>query len=151
MNKLTQAFQEAACTESVPAGDSVTCNCGQSYKSTHSQPQFIGIITGLTFVKGCDCDASSSFGNMAWQHRHIFARFYRLMCQALAEDSAKLVDTLPPALGQPDWSGLRGRLHCGERVTCIDDNGSFLTIQGEGRIGRETCLRSAFTPDLHQI
>lgn len=151
MNQLNQAFQEALCTDPVPVGMTVHCQCGQPYKATLEEPQFMGTFAGLAIVKGCECDATGSFGNMAWQHRHIMARFFRLMAKALAADSARLIDTLPPAMGQDDWSGLKGTLKSGGRAQCIDDQGTMLQVIGEGRCGRETVMRGAFTPDKDQV
>lgn len=96
MNKLNAAFESAICTQPVPAGETVTCQCGQTTKSTLEAPARIGTFIGAdTIVAGCSCDYVSTFGNFIWQYRHPIAGFLRGMSDALEDDRRQLVGTLP--------------------------------------------------------
>lgn len=95
MNTLTKCFQDAVAVDQLPVGESVTCQCGEVYKSTIEAPVMFGYFTNLKLVAGCQCDFASEFGNMLWQHRHPVSRFLRAMSEALEADRARLVNTLP--------------------------------------------------------
>lgn len=98
-SQLDRAFQEAFCTDLIPPGTTVTCQCSQSYKSTVDQPQRAGEAPGVErIVLGCECDYTESFGGMMWRHRHGIARFLLKMSDALEADRSKLIGTVPVEL-----------------------------------------------------
>lgn len=96
LSLLDQAFQDAFCTDPVKPGDTATCECGISHKSTEEHKLRTGRGPGGYFlVSGCTCQYTSSFAGMFWQYRHEIARFFERMMTAMAEDKSRLIAVLP--------------------------------------------------------
>jgi hypothetical protein len=100
MSLLTDAFKKAFCTERIKPGDTVTCECGQSHKSTEERPLRAGYALGGYFlVDACSCEFAESFGGALWSFRHQIADYFRNMSTALDEDRRRLMGNLMPSLG----------------------------------------------------
>lgn len=149
-SQLEISFETAFCTERVKPGDSVTCGCGVTHKSTEENPLHAGEAPGgYMLVMGCECDFPASFGGMMWRYRHQVATFFRIVTDAMHRDREKLLGRLPEEIGETIVESLEGKTGTAgsNPCTCIEDNGNSLKLRFEGRVGVETCLRMAFKPD----